>query len=137
MYKVIIDDTEVSKSNNNAIELKKDAQLKMKQLDSLIFNDRKIYFENNSEKFLIGDIKFENIAKMFRKIDSLILSDQQEPSLLSLTGFESKKFDLLWRGSRHGFGTKKFHSLCDNKGPTLTVIKSTTGYIFGGYTSEK
>ena len=25
--------------------------------------------------------------------------------------------------------------MCDKKGPTLTVIKTTTGHIFGGYTS--
>ena len=25
--------------------------------------------------------------------------------------------------------------MCDGKGPTLTVIKTTTGHIFGGYTS--
>jgi hypothetical protein len=24
--------------------------------------------------------------------------------------------------------------MCDNKGPTLTVIQSSTGYLFGGYT---
>jgi hypothetical protein len=25
--------------------------------------------------------------------------------------------------------------LCDNKGNTLTIVKATTGYVFGGYTS--
>ena len=29
----------------------------------------------------------------------------------------------------------KFHSLCDGKSKTITVIKTTTGYILGGYTS--
>ena len=27
-----------------------------------------------------------------------------------------------------------FHATCDNKGPTVTVIKSAQGYIFGGVT---
>ena len=33
------------------------------------------------------------------------------------------------------FSFPKFHSLCDGKGKTLTVIKTTTDYILGGYTS--
>jgi len=41
----------------------------------------------------------------------------------------------LWRGTRDGFEASKFHQLCDGKPNTLTLIKSTTGYIFGGYTS--
>ena len=42
---------------------------------------------------------------------------------------------MLWKGSRDGFTASKFHSNCDGKGPTLTVIQSTDGVIFGGYTS--
>jgi hypothetical protein len=34
----------------------------------------------------------------------------------------------------HGFEATKFHSLCDNKGPTLSIIKTTSGHTFGGYT---
>ena len=40
---------------------------------------------------------------------------------------------LLWRGSRDGFTAKAFHKRCDNQGATLTVIESTEGWIFGGY----
>ncbi len=67
--------------------------------------------------------------------DSAILSTTQKNSLLNLIGFETKKFPLLWRATRDGFQAAKFHSLCDGKANTLTVIKSTTGYIFGGYAS--
>ncbi len=34
----------------------------------------------------------------------------------------------------HGFEASKFHSLCDNKGPTLSIIKTTQGHTFGGFT---
>ena len=40
---------------------------------------------------------------------------------------------LLYRASRDGWDSNHFHSKCDNKGPTLTVIKCTGGYVFGGY----
>ena len=33
-----------------------------------------------------------------------------------------------------GFSASKFHSLCDHKGPTLTIIKTVAGHTFGGYT---
>ena len=46
------------------------------------------------------------------------------------------KFTQLWKGSQDGFGAATFHSKCNNKGPTLTVIKSNNDKIFGGYTSE-
>jgi hypothetical protein len=69
------------------------------------------------------------------KFDSTILSTTQQTSLLNLIGFQAKSFSLLWRGTRDGFAASTFHSLCDNKGSTLTVVKATTGYIAGGYAS--
>ena len=40
----------------------------------------------------------------------------------------------LWRGSRDGFGSMVFHNLCNNKGKTLTLIRTKRGGVFGGYT---
>ena len=34
-----------------------------------------------------------------------------------------------------GFTGAKFHSLCDGKGPTLSLIKTVAGHIFGGFTT--
>ncbi|XP_015778011.1 PREDICTED: fibrillin-1-like [Acropora digitifera] len=42
---------------------------------------------------------------------------------------------LCWRASLHGWATATFHSLCNNKGPTVTIVKDTNNSIFGGYTS--
>ena len=39
-----------------------------------------------------------------------------------------------WRASADGWASTTFHSLCDNKGPTVTIIR-VGKYIFGGYTS--
>jgi len=66
------------------------------------------------------------------KIDSEILSTSQT---LDFTGFGSKSFSLLYRRSKDGFENSTFHNMCDGKSNTLALIKSTTGYIFGGYTS--
>jgi len=68
-------------------------------------------------------------------MDSSILSAAQQISFLSLTGFKNKSSSLLWRGSRDGFDAAAFHRLCDGKENTVTVIKNTNGFIFGGFTS--
>ena len=46
--------------------------------------------------------------------------------------------NLIYRGSRDGWSAKdNFHQLCDEKGPTLVLIKvKETGRICGGYTSR-
>ena len=49
---------------------------------------------------------------------------------------QSKSFywRRCWRASVDGWAVSTFHSGCDNKGPTVTIIK-VGRYIFGGYTS--
>jgi hypothetical protein len=43
---------------------------------------------------------------------------------------------LLYRGSRDGFRGADFHAKCDDKGATVTIVKSTEGRIFGGYSDQ-
>jgi hypothetical protein len=46
------------------------------------------------------------------------------------------RLELLYRASRDGFKGTDFHGLCDNKGATVTVIRSKEGYVFGGYADQ-
>jgi hypothetical protein len=48
--------------------------------------------------------------------------------------FKKKRFSLLWRGSRDGFGASAFHRRCDGHANALTVILDTEGNILGGFT---
>jgi hypothetical protein len=64
------------------------------------------------------------------KLDSQIILTF--PAIFST--FRAHLFRLLYRGSRDGFGSSAFHNLCDGHSPTLTVILSENGSIFGGYT---
>ena len=69
-------------------------------------------------------------------IDSNILSAQQTNQVVSWIALAKKKhtkLELLYRASRDGWQAQAFHSRCDNKGSTVTVIKSAAGYVFGGY----
>jgi len=46
------------------------------------------------------------------------------------------EFQQLYIATRDGFAAKDFHQFCDNKGPTLTIIQSSEGYLFGGYSAD-
>ena len=48
---------------------------------------------------------------------------------------KSSRWKRCWRASVDGWAVSTFHSRCDNKGPTVTVIRVGGKYIFGGYTS--
>jgi hypothetical protein len=67
---------------------------------------------------------------LVRPIDSAIISTV--PRIFSVFG--DKKLRLLWRGSRHGFEGTKFHARCNGRPNHVTLVLTTTGSIFGGYT---
>jgi hypothetical protein len=48
--------------------------------------------------------------------------------------FGGKRFTLLWRGSRDGFGARDFHGRCGGHAPPLTLTQDTEGNVFGGFT---
>ena len=45
------------------------------------------------------------------------------------------KWNLCYRASRDGWSAQDFHRQCDNKGPTVVLVKAND-YIFGGYTDQ-
>jgi hypothetical protein len=48
--------------------------------------------------------------------------------------FHTKRWDLLYRGSKDGFRAANFHQKCDGHANTVTVIQTAAGCIFGGFT---
>ncbi|CAH3143484.1 unnamed protein product [Pocillopora meandrina] len=52
----------------------------------------------------------------------------------SVVQSQSSYWKRCWRASVDGWASTTFHSKCDNKGPTATIIR-VGKYIFGGYTS--
>jgi len=51
-------------------------------------------------------------------------------------GVGSSQWQLVYRGSRDGFGANHFHSKCDGKRHLLVVVRCTNGNVFGGYTAD-
>ena len=68
----------------------------------------------------------------------------RESTILEGTQYDDKlrnwvgdyQWRLIYRASKHGYSASSFHSHCDDNGPTLIIIKSTDGWIFGGYTTQ-
>ena len=60
---------------------------------------------------------------------------QNLEELLQKKHLNGRKWSMLYQGSRDGFKTSNFHSRCDGKPNTLTIVKSSNGNIFGGFTS--
>jgi len=131
-----IDDELVIKSNEEATNLIKKAELEVQNLKDAIFDGKLFKFEKNSEKLnksILGKTKIEKLL-----IDSFILINKQQiNNLMKLCEFQViNKWTLIYRASQDGFEAVRFHSKCDNKSNTLVIIKSENGNIFGGYTEQ-
>ena len=46
------------------------------------------------------------------------------------------KLKLIYKSSRDGHYSEDFHKFCDNKGPTVNIIRTKTGTKFGGFLSK-
>jgi hypothetical protein len=67
-----------------------------------------------------------------------LLTASQQNTLCEWLATDAKSkspWKLAYQGSRDGFGADKFHLLCDLKGESVAVIKSSNGYLLGGYSS--
>ncbi|KAL0480122.1 creD [Acrasis kona] len=71
---------------------------------------------------------------------STILSEQHKQTIVKWyqgDGITKKKWVMQYKGTKDGFKARIFHELCDNKGPTMTICRTTEGYVFGGYNSQQ
>ena len=101
--------------------------------------------DNTVRRELLTEAEFYQVQGMINELkarpfkDSMIMSSDQQQTLIkwlkeTLTS-ASCDYALLYRASRNGWAAANFHSCCDNKGPTVTVVKNGN-YIFGGYTDQ-
>jgi hypothetical protein len=131
-----VDDKFIKKSNEEANNLIKKAELEIENLKDIIFDGNVLKFERNNEK-ICKNLLGVTISK--KMIESNILDgNYQIKELFLLCEFPIRqKWNLIYRASKDGFEATNFHSKCDNKPNTLTIIKSTNDNVFGGYTEQK
>ncbi|TNV75797.1 hypothetical protein FGO68_gene16583 [Halteria grandinella] len=79
------------------------------------------------------------VIKVEQLKDSKILSGDYFGKMVSLllnAGITEFTSALLYRASKDGFGERDFHNKSDNKGVTLTLIRTSTGHRIGGLTTQ-
>ena len=112
------------KNNDDEIRCKIDRKL----LNSFL-NEYTLNMSNRDVKLFLYPI-YSSFLK-----ESIINKKQYDRYLKDWLGNEYK-WKLLYRASEHDYTGESFHEYCDDKGPTLVIIKSTEGWIFGGYTTQ-
>ena len=82
------------------------------------------------EEFVLGaETKFDS---------QIIVSKSQENQIISWLEEENRRSEpkLLYRASRDGWERTSFHSRCDECKHTLVIVKTSEGYVFGGYNDQ-
>jgi len=77
--------------------------------------------------FADGDKKVDALK------DTAFLTDEQAEGIAGLLP-KGVRLEKAFVAKEDGWGHADFHNIVDGKGPTLTIIKNTVGYVFGGYT---
>jgi hypothetical protein len=129
-----IDDHLLDKSNEEASNLIKKAELEFKKLKNVIFDGKILKFEKNSCKI---DESILGVMIDSRIHSNILVGINQFKRLISLCEFPiDQKWTLIYRASQDGFEASSFHAKCDDQPNTFIIIKSTNGNVFGGYTEQ-
>ena len=117
------------------IETKGISEESLKQFDDDIelLNDlNAIHCKDSNIRLKISRCYLKNPSEFLPSTQ--IVNEQYDDKLREWCG--DYKWKLLYRASEHGYSAESFHEYCDDKGPTLVVLKSSGGWIFGGYTTQ-
>ena len=126
---------------NNLIEKTKEIDILKKRIDYL-------YFYLNIKENNMEPIQSENIindefsCKIFDSIHSKIFKSNKEIFFLfnhieNSLNKKIKNMELIYRCSKDGDNSKRFHSLCDGKENTITIVTTSVGKRFGGFTKAE
>ena len=118
------------------IETKDISEESLKQFDDDVelLNDLDaIHCEDSDIRLKISNYYLKNPSELLS--NTQLVNQQYDGKLREWLG-NDYKWKLIYRASEHGYTAESFHEYCDDKGPTLIVIKSSGGWIFGGYTTR-
>ena len=108
------------------------------------------YISEQNKKMILMEERLKILEEKMAKYDqtkkevgenklftgSEILTNEAKDMLLNWLPRKPNKITLLMNSNRDGDSTKSFMNKCNGKCPTLAVIKTTNGYVFGGYTTQ-
>ena len=141
-FKILLEPIKLSKDEiiNNLIKENNKLNTKVGNLEKRLnlLEERFNSYEKNTQKELKKFEKTENTNILNLKNELMntdIINEEDKIILNNWINFSNNKtIKLLYKASRDGDSFQDFYKLCENKGPTITVVLTTKGYKFGGYT---
>ena len=96
--------------------------------------DELIKWKRDKEKNKEEKVKYQIDSKIIYNQDAIFISDR-----LTDKEYSDRKviFNLIYRASRDGANAQSYHSKCDGKINTVTVVQTVKGSKFGGYTETQ
>ena len=82
-----------------------------------------IFEERISLSTIPGGLDSKYLVKLSSYLDPVLQSSDRS------------RFVRCWHAKTDGWAASTFHSNCDGKGPTVTIVQ-VGSYIFGGYTDK-
>ncbi|WP_223789334.1 TLD domain-containing protein [Marinicella meishanensis] len=67
---------------------------------------------------------------------SVLLSPTQQQQLNRWAGNENQLWQRCYQLTVDGASSATFHSQCDNRGPSISIMQKSDGHLFGGYTQN-
>ena len=120
----------------NYIETKDITEDSLKQFDDdveLLSDLKWIQCKDSAIRLKISRYYLKNPSNLL--VGTQLVNNQYDVKLREWLG--DYNWRLLYRASEHEYTAKSFHECCDDvNGPTLVIIKSSGGWIFGGYTTQ-
>ena len=92
-----------------------------------------IHCDDNAIRMKISRCCLKNPSELL--VNTQLVNQQYDAKLREWIG-NDYQWRLIYRASEHEYTASSFHECCNDKGPTLVVIKSSGGWIFGGYTTQ-
>ena len=126
----------------------KDLYSRVNCLETIIYDQSQIIKQQNEKIISLEERlkKLEEIIPQYNKLkqgieqklmfESEILNKEEQEMLINWLPRKPNKITLLLNSNRDGDSTVTFLDKCGGKCPTLAVIKTTNGYVFGGYTTQ-
>jgi cell division protein FtsB len=96
--------------------------------------DELMRWKEDREKNEEEKIKYQIDSKIIYNQDAIFISKR-----LTEKEYSDRKviFNLIYRASRDGANAQSYHSRCDGKINTVTVVQTVKGSKFGGYTETQ
>ncbi len=123
------------------IKKEKDLISRFNILESFIIEQNKKFISieerlKKIEALMSGynNLKLKEQNNFFSESD--ILNKKEKELLINFLPKKPKKIDLLLNSNIDGNSIKTILKKCDGKYPTLSIIRTSKGYMFGGYTEQ-